>query len=391
MDPFLAMAAQVLDGSEAERIANENRLRQLTRSVEDKDGEERGFGLMPVSVLAERHNGQCTLKECKALEGSGAHGTPLSGRHQFDLMMDSVRRERMKAGREGRSPKRPPDWQRSVWNLALIVDSFALNEEMAVRNLEQQMTSHPLWKILEPISGVGAKQAARALAAIGDPYIRPEIRRKTGDGDDDFITEPSRPRTVDELKSLCGYGLRQMEDEQNGPYRVAPRREKGKVVDWSPECRKRLYLIATKIVMQLRKPCHAVEGQLWADHVDGCRCSPLRVKYDAARRKLAGTMHTSPCTRCGPKGKPALAGSPLSNAHAHLRAEREVAQALLKKIWKEGRRLHFEMAENDPEQAAPGVTEALAEYRARQEASAWYQAGVTARSGAADQTLAMTS
>src|SRR6201999_3446865 len=44
-DPLLALAADVLDDLERVRIANENRLRQLTRSETDKDGGERGFGL----------------------------------------------------------------------------------------------------------------------------------------------------------------------------------------------------------------------------------------------------------------------------------------------------------------------------------------------------------
>lgn len=44
-DPFLALAADVLDDTEAVRIADENRLRQLTRDEPDKDGTERGFGL----------------------------------------------------------------------------------------------------------------------------------------------------------------------------------------------------------------------------------------------------------------------------------------------------------------------------------------------------------
>src|SRR5258708_7764605 len=44
-DPFLALAADVLDDLETVRVANQNRLRQLTRTATDTDGEERGFGL----------------------------------------------------------------------------------------------------------------------------------------------------------------------------------------------------------------------------------------------------------------------------------------------------------------------------------------------------------
>lgn len=45
VDPILVLLADVLDDAERTRIANENRLRQLTRDVEDSDGEMRGFGL----------------------------------------------------------------------------------------------------------------------------------------------------------------------------------------------------------------------------------------------------------------------------------------------------------------------------------------------------------
>src|SRR5699024_1414155 len=44
-DPVLGLLADVLDDLEKVRIANENRVRQLTRTEEDSDGEERGFGL----------------------------------------------------------------------------------------------------------------------------------------------------------------------------------------------------------------------------------------------------------------------------------------------------------------------------------------------------------
>jgi hypothetical protein len=44
-DPILQLLADILDDTEKMRVANENRLRQLTRAETDSDGEERGFGL----------------------------------------------------------------------------------------------------------------------------------------------------------------------------------------------------------------------------------------------------------------------------------------------------------------------------------------------------------
>ena len=107
-DPFLQLAADVVDDSEKSRISNQNRLRQLTRSVEDSDGIERGFG------LDESH----------------------------------------------------PD----VARLAALVDLLVDVEHQSVLNLNRLMRRHPLGPWLKAQKGVGEKQAARLLAIVGDPY-----------------------------------------------------------------------------------------------------------------------------------------------------------------------------------------------------------------------------
>lgn len=117
-DPLLALAADVLDDLERVRIANENRLRQLTRDTTDADGEERGFGL--------------TLDH--------------------------------------------PD----VARLAAIVTALGQAEHDAELQLARRMRAHPLGPWVAAQKGVGDKQGARLLASIGDPYIRPEIVRKDG-------------------------------------------------------------------------------------------------------------------------------------------------------------------------------------------------------------------
>lgn len=107
--PFLALAADVLDDAEKTRIANENRLRQLTRSAEDSDGEVRGFG------LDESH----------------------------------------------------PD----VARLAALVDMLKQIEHQAGLNLQRLLRQHPLGPWVKSQKGVGEKQAARLLAVVGDPYV----------------------------------------------------------------------------------------------------------------------------------------------------------------------------------------------------------------------------
>ena len=70
--------------------------------------------------------------------------------------------------------------------------------------------------------------------------------------------------------------------------------------------------------------------------------TPHRAVYDATRAKYADALHAAECIRCGPKGKPAPIGSPLSDGHKHARALRAVAKEVLKELWREARRIHEE-------------------------------------------------
>lgn len=136
-DPTLALAADILDDVEKVWVANQNRLRILTTPSDqpDKDGECRGFG------LDESH----------------------------------------------------PD----VARLADMVTALDQLTKDATSHLEKVMQRHPLHPWIKQQKGLGDKQVARLLAAIGDPYIRPELTREDG------TVEPSRPRTVSELRAYC--------------------------------------------------------------------------------------------------------------------------------------------------------------------------------------------
>lgn len=107
-DPILALTAEVVDDCERNRIANENRYRQLTRTEADADGEQRGFGL--------------------------------------DESNPAVKR------------------------LSTLVDQMTDMEHQATLNLQRAMRAHPLGEWVKATKGVGEKQAARLLATIGDPY-----------------------------------------------------------------------------------------------------------------------------------------------------------------------------------------------------------------------------
>jgi hypothetical protein len=230
-DPLLSLAADVLDDLERVRIANENRLRQLTRVGEDKDGGERGFGL----------------------------------------------------------PVDDPD----VARLAALVDALKDAEEQAISNLQYRMKRHALGPWVKQTKGVGEKQAARLLAAIGDPY---------------WNDLHDRPRLVSELWSYCGYGdaTRQV-------------RQRGVKANWSDDAKKRAWLVASS--------CIKSNG-------------PYREVYDDARARYADAVHPADCKRCGPAGKPAKQGSPLSAGHQHMRGLRAISKAVLRDLWREAKRLH---------------------------------------------------
>lgn len=253
-DPFLSLAAEVLDDLEKVRIANENRYRQLTRSVADVDGGERGFGL--------------------------------------DESNPDVRR------------------------LRALVDALAIAEHQATLNLNRMMRAHPLGPWVKATRGVGEKQGARLLAAIGDPY---------------WNGLHDRPRTVSELWAYCGYHPviaggnpdQSSLDAQKAAVRVAAKRARGQKANWSADAKMRAHLIAESIMKA---------------------GGPYREIYDATRVKYADALHEVECKQCGPKGNPALVGSPLSDGHKHARALRAVAKEVLKGLWREAKRLHEEVA-----------------------------------------------
>jgi hypothetical protein len=291
-DPLLNLAAAVLDDLETVRIANENRLRQLTRTETDADGEERGFGL--------------TIDH--------------------------------------------PD----VALLASLVEELGKAEHRAELNLGRLMRRHPLGPWVKSQRGVGLKQAARLLAAVGDPY---------------WNTLHDRPRTVSELWAFTGYHVlrtghgrsnaqpslagsdstsgdpdHRVRDAHPVIVGVAVGRVRGQKSNWSDTAKKRAFVVADSCLKQLVKPCHVIKGDsgeyTHAIHVDGCACSPYRVVYDLGRAKYRDTVHPAECRRCGPAGAPAQPGSPRSAAHQHQMAIRLATKALLRDLWREAKRIH---------------------------------------------------
>lgn len=286
LDPALALAADVLDDIERVRIANANRLRILTTSTEDSDGEVRGFG------LDETH----------------------------------------------------PD----VARLAAMVKAMEGLEHDAELNLKRHMRRHPLYSWSKNQRGVGDKQVARLLAAIGDPYIN---------------SSTGQARTVSALWAYCGLhvlpvshlstgaqsahaGRAQLpadhlpdgnqgvtvggaggnatqltNDVRGSSGGVAPKRTRGQKANWSTRAKTRAHLIAESCVKQLRKPCGR-DGDGPAIHVEDCTCSPYRLVYDARR---ARTTVTHP---------------EWSDGHSHNDGLRVASKAILRDLWRAAKEIH---------------------------------------------------
>lgn len=256
------MAAATLDDMERSRIAAENRLRQFTRTDPDEDGVIRGFG------LDERH----------------------------------------------------PD----VAALAALVDGLRGLEHAATLQIQRAMRRHPLGPWVKSTVGVGEKQAARLLAAVGDPY---------------WNTMHDRPRTVSELWAYSGLHVipgdhtpydshtplvAGEQDSTGGDGQppcaaqrspaIAARRRKGQRANWSTQAKTRAYLIATSCIKHTS--------------------SPYRADYDKRR---AHTAVTHPDWTLG---------------HSHNDALRIVSKAVLRDMWRESARLHGATVDSEMKAAA---------------------------------------
>jgi hypothetical protein len=227
-----------LDDIEQTANANANRLRQLTRTEEDADGRLRGAGL--------------TLDHPQ------------------------------------------------VATLAVMVETLKKLEKDAVKNLEKAMRAHPLGPWVKSQAGVGDKQAARLLAAIGDPYWRSDLLDENG-----YVRVPAGPRTVSALWAYCGKHV-----DDSG---VGARRKKGQRANWSVSAGSRAYVIAESCIKQT--------GAVMSNGVIRAR-SPYRDVYDD-RRSHTDVTHPE-----------------WSDGHRHNDAMRVAAKAFLRELWVESRRLH---------------------------------------------------
>lgn len=258
-DPTLSTLAALLDDIEGVRKASANRVRVLTATEPDQDGIIRGFGL---------------------------------------------------------TADHP-----AVGILAGLGDQLAALEHQVILAVQRAMRKHPLVAWQKQAKGVGEKQLARLLAAIGDPYI---ATRQDG-------TES--PRTVSQLWAYCGLhtlptgrGLPDTHPMRAGGATTSPevttetlplstastssspgdhaaaKRQKGVKANWTTAGKTRAYLIATSAIKQ--------------------PASEYRAVYDHRRQHTAETH---------PDWTP---------GHSHNDALRVTAKRILRDLWRAARDYH---------------------------------------------------
>ncbi len=228
--------------------------------------------------------------------------------------------------------------------LVELVDALAGLEHQAELTLKRALRKHPLGPWVKATVGIGEKQGARLLAAIGDPaWNHAEDRPRRGPAElwaycGLHVINPGHTSSADHVNSagdpsgqtphdaqLCFAAGSGHPGDQNAcdiqtsiVSGVAPKRARGTKANWNATAKMRAFLIAESCIKQAT--------------------SPYRAVYDEGRTKYAAAVHPQPCAQCGPKGKPAQPGSPLSAGHQHARALRLVMKAILRDLWIEARR-----------------------------------------------------
>jgi hypothetical protein len=231
-----------------------------------------------------------------------------------------------------------------IVRLRVSLDGIKALEHQAELDLKRAVRAHPLGPWVKRTQGIGEKQGARLIAAIGDPY---------------WNALHDRPRTVSELWAYCGYhvlhpGQATFDAERRaagvdpssnpGQHHnvvhatlagVAPLRTRGQRANWNADARMRAFLCAEAAVKAgVRLTGTDSDGY---DPANREAISDLGAIYLAGRAKYADAAHPADCRRCGPAGKPAAAGSPLSAAHQHARSLRLVSKEILRLLWIEAK------------------------------------------------------
>jgi hypothetical protein len=157
--------------------------------------------------------------------------------------LDDLERQRIASENRLRSLGQVKGLQgsRAEAKLAVLTDALADLEHQATLELQRALRTHPLGPWVKQTVGIGEKQGARLIAAIGDPaWNYAEDRPRRGPA---------------ELWAYCGYVPGQ-------------KRRKGVKSNWNTQAKMRAFLCAESCMKNRRSPFREVydrERLKWAD------------------------------------------------------------------------------------------------------------------------------
>lgn len=189
---------------------------------------------------------------------------------------------RLRAMRDDHGVSDTPEYKRAE----AILEALAAAEHQATLDLGRQMRQHPLGPWVAATVGIGPKQGARLIAAIGDPY---------------WNTLEDRPRRGPaELWAFCGY-------------KPGQKRQKGVRSNWNPDAKMRAHLCAEAVVKA------GIRKMNGCDDGDG---------YDWARRTAL-----TPQAAVYLKARASWSDRDVSDGHKHNHALRCVAKRILRDLY----------------------------------------------------------
>lgn len=200
--------------------------------------------------------------------------------------------------------------------LRRTVKTLLALEEEATKDLERAMKNHPYAPWVASAKGIGLKQAARLLAALGNVAARPnlgKLRQYAGHGD------PKRSHVRKE-------NVRIEMDVEGGEHVYLP---------FSPTAKMRTRMVAKSCIVQRCKPCAA-----------RARAEKLRIQSETGKAlndiKLPWTAPASDCT-CAQshpyrhvydRERMKWADRDTSDGHKDNHALRVVGKKILKGLWR---------------------------------------------------------
>ncbi len=203
------------------------------------------------------------------------------------------------------------------WMDAISAQLDALEHSVELE-LKRAWRKHPLAPWAKAIPGAGEVLMARLIAEIGAARIDKdtgEIRRAP-------IDAPNPGK----LLAYCGHG----DPARSGAIPKGATQEE-LFKRGSPAAKKATW----KLAYQFMRTVGSDATKPSDSNVQTRRSprSPYRDIYDERKADTVGRLHEKACKRCGPAGKPALPGSPWSDAHRHADALRIVGKRFLIDLW----------------------------------------------------------